>query len=351
MTEKVRVRARPGRLATAVTGALVLGAALGCATAANGVTTPDRGAVSALQPSSQVAGPTSSPAATTTSPATRAAPTAAADNVGGAPWGRAIPATPALDPKSAAMIRTVVAEGIAANLDEFSTPIYTTGAGTKTYAVECTKPWGRCDLEQQRIPIPSGARPSSGSDGAMVVLDPNHGVAYDFWQARRTTGGWAASWGTRAALGRVSDDGATGAGLFLLWGVVRTAEIQARSIPHALTFSTANACSRGFRYPAIKTDGVSSRSDCLPLGARLQLDPKVDVDALPGITPGERAVAKALQRYGAYARDTGAEGLAFAFQRGGSDGVYTAAGLPWDYYDMPHIPWSKLRVLRAWDGR
>jgi hypothetical protein len=25
--------------------------------------------------------------------------------------------------------------------------------------------------------------------------------------------------------------------------------------------------------------------------------------------------------------------------------VYTQAGLAWDYYGMPHIPWDRLRVL------
>ncbi len=44
----------------------------------------------------------------------------------------------------------------------------------------------------------------------------------------------------------------------------------------------------GFRPPALKTDGDSRRADCLPEGARLQLDPALDLGSLPGLTPGER---------------------------------------------------------------
>ena len=41
-------------------------------------------------------------------------------------------------------------------------------------------------------------------------------------------------------------------------------------------------CAGVFRAPAIKTDGDSTRPDCLPDGARLQLDPAIDVSKIAG---------------------------------------------------------------------
>jgi hypothetical protein len=132
-----------------------------------------------------------------------------------------------------------------------------------------------------------------------------------------------------------------------LAGVIRTFEMRDLHIPHALSIATDNSCSDKFRYPATKTDGKSSRSDCIPEGARLQLDPSIDVDTLPGITPGERAVARAMQTYGAINRDNCASNICVAFESPTGDAdPYPAAGFDGDYYTMPHIPWSRLRVLR-----
>jgi hypothetical protein len=187
----------------------------------------------------------------------------------------------------------------------------------------------------------------------MIVVDWSRHEGYEFWQARRDRAGWIASWGEVVDLdGDGTGTGATGARVPTLAGVVRTYEIERGRIDHALVFSSDNACRTVYRHPASKTDGTSDRSDCIPQGARVQLDPSIDVDAIPGLTFGERAVARALQVYGAYCRDSGGARMAFIFQdpAGGPD-PYPQAGLAHDYDHMPHIPWSKLRVLRRWDGR
>jgi hypothetical protein len=44
--------------------------------------------------------------------------------------------------------------------------------------------------------------------------------------------------------------------------------------------------------------------------------------------------------------------MAFIFENPiGEQDPYPAAGLRWDYDNMPHIPWHRLRVLQRWDGR
>jgi hypothetical protein len=30
--------------------------------------------------------------------------------------------------------------------------------------------------------------------------------------------------------------------------------------------------------------------------------------------------------------------------------TYTRAGLSWDYYGMPRVPWKRMRVLTTWQG-
>ena len=270
-------------------------------------------------------------------------------------WNVPIPAGPELDRESDAMVaRLARTNGAYALLYEFGTPIYEAGQGDRKVSVTCTKPWGRCDLEDGPVRMPAGADPNAGSDGAMVVVDRVSRTVCDFWQARRVAGEWLTSWGTCASLdgdGRGPSGGATGAGVNLLAGVVRTDEIRAGRIDHALSFATDNACVGAHRYPATKSDGSSHRRDCIPQGARVQLDPRIDVEAIPGITPGEIAVARGLKEYGAYARDNAAAPMAFAFEKPTSGGdPYPAAGFRWDYYDMPHIPWDRLRVLRTWDG-
>ena len=96
--------------------------------------------------------------------------------------------------------------------------------------------------------------------------------------------------------------------------MIRVAEIRAGEIPHALAVESDTACAGTSWAPALKTDGESDRADCIPEGARLQLDPTIDVAAIPDITPGEVAVARALQSYGGYLIDRADTSLAIAFE-------------------------------------
>lgn len=277
------------------------------------------------------------------------------------PWNTPIPEDPVLAPTSEEMVGALTQDGGAtALLQEFGVPVYVADADTPEVDVTCTRDWGDCPVEAAPVRIPEDAEPSSGSDGALVVVDLVAGRSYDFWQAEPSgDGDWTVSWGTWASLdgngvgGESGGEGggASGAGINLLAGVVRTEEIAAGRIDHALAFASDLSCPGEYRYPATKTDGHAETRPCVPQGARVQLDPSIDVEAIPGITPGEVAVARALQTHGAYLRDSAQTSMAFAFERPeDGDTTYEDAGFPWDFYDMPHIPWTELRVLRQWDG-
>jgi hypothetical protein len=267
-----------------------------------------------------------------------------------AAWNVPIPTGAVLDPNSSALAAHL-ASSVVADLYEYGIPVFDADASTPRYTVTCTKPWGVCPLSQQPVPVPPGAQPSSGSDSAMAVIDWSEGRVFEFWQARAVGGGWQSSWGAVVSLDGDGTGGATGSGDSVIAGLVRTSELAAGQINHALTFSSDNTCASSIRYPAIKTDGSSTASDCIPEGARVRLDPSVNLDLIPGITPAERAIGHALQTYGAFVRDTGGAPMAIIFQDpAGGPNPYPASGLTEDYASFPHLPWNALQVLRSWNG-
>lgn len=274
------------------------------------------------------------------------------------PFNAAIPANPILDPESDRMVE-VLRERVVANLYQFGIGVEEVDESTAAVVVDCTKPWGTCLLDGERQRIPSDARPAPGSDGTLVVIDWSERRTVELWQAvQRPDGSWSTSWGTTTPI-----DGTgiptvfgNGAGVSHLAGVVRVDEIADGNIDHALAFSSSYTCGDDYRYPATKTDGESPRRDCIPEGARIQLDPSIDLDEFD-FTSAEYAIARAFQTYGAYAIDTGGTAMALNFEIA-DDAIslrdpgtaYVAAGLTADYFLLDAIPWQHLRVLNAWDG-
>ncbi len=267
-------------------------------------------------------------------------------------WRSQVPADAAIDANSDAMVARMSRDNaMYANLAEFGIPIYQATPDTPRYSVNCiVTDWGACPFDGYQVPVPPGARPQSGSDGAMVVIDEPAGEVYEFWQATRQGDMWAASWGAvNDFYGSGWGGASTGSGASRLAGIVQVAEIAQGHIPHALAVQTDTICAGEFRAPALKTDGQSSRSDCVPEGARIRLDPAVDVASLD-VTSGARTVARALQTYGAYVIDGGGAPLSLSFELDTASpdsigNVYRQAGFRWDYDDMPGIPYDRLQVL------
>ncbi|OLO99700.1 hypothetical protein BVU76_24235 [Mycolicibacterium porcinum] len=270
------------------------------------------------------------------------------------PFRTPIPTDAEVDPHSAAMISAVDwDESANVSAIEFGIPIYHVDENTPRYSVPCIiSEWGPCPFDGLEVPIPYDAWPQYGSDSAMVTVDQENRKIYEFWRASYENGSWTTQFAAVNSLDGSGWGGAsTGSGASRLAGVVRVAEIAQGWIPHALAMQSNNVCAKVFRPPALKTDGQSTKPGCLPEGARLQLDPSVDIDSL-GLTPAERMVAEALQRYGAYIMDVSGSPLSISFERddtaarGTVGPTYGAAGLKWDYDGMTNIPWKKLRVLK-----
>jgi hypothetical protein len=278
-----------------------------------------------------------------------------------------IPTNPVLAANSATWSGYLAAGGTkhVANLVEYGVTLIPASAVTSStprYSVKMTQKWGPNPFGSNTVPLPRGTKIPPGSDGHVAVLDPVSGNAYGIWQAKYNSksGTWSGSWGGITPLNGNGVDkvgSATGSGIARYAGVITAAEMGAAvaantGINHALVFSTDIAAS-SFVGPAIKSDGVNLAGVAKPIpeGYRIQLDPSVNVDAIPGITLAERVIAKTLQTYGAYVIDNGGARMAFLFEMipGSTSSkpgaAWSSAGLLWDYYDLAKIPWSKLRVL------
>ncbi len=268
-------------------------------------------------------------------------------------WYSKIPPDAKVDPNSQAMIAWATRDGnLHANLVEFGIPIYRADSSSPRYRVDCReKAWGPCPFADLEVPIPDGARPHSGSDGAMVVVDEQQGKVYEFWRMERDGDTWSTAFGAVNEFDGSGWGGAsTGSGASRLAGVVRISDIERGRISHALALQSDNVCAGGFRPPAVKTDGKSDRPDCIPEGARLRLDPSLDLNALD-LAPGVLAVATAMQIYGGYVMDVGAAPLSVSFEldtqapEGSVGESYVEAGFRWDYDGMDGVPWDRLQVL------
>jgi hypothetical protein len=173
---------------------------------------------------------------------------------------------------------------------------------------------------QGSVRIPTSAQPDSAGDASMAVIDPTRTKVAEFIGMR-----WTSS--TRidadvAVINNLTDQGvypsyhgARAYGGSAIAGLIRKDELAAGVIPHALAVavdpSSLNRNAPGgntFVWPANSSDGGNGSgygSDGnLYMGSLLTIPRSVNVDAL-GLSAQARAVAHALQDYGAYIVDRG----------------------------------------------
>ncbi|MDX1569381.1 MAG: hypothetical protein R3200_02785 [Xanthomonadales bacterium] len=244
-------------------------------------------------------------------------------------WNQPIGADPAIASDSAILVQSLEASGsIALQVGQYSAPVFFADPTTPRFDVELA-----CGIEADLgvvrmldVPIPPWAVPSDDVDGSanpvpptacgfdsdqdnhMVVLDLTRRCEFDLFQARLVDGKWIAS-----VANNLSIDGAgvypggvssRGSGFPFLGGVIWPDELATGEITHALAFSYPCTKAGGPVPPATFSDGVTEDPSAIPIGARVQLDPALDLDTL-ALQPYERTVAKALQVYGMVLVDTG----------------------------------------------
>ncbi|HHT9112669.1 MAG: carboxypeptidase regulatory-like domain-containing protein [Planctomycetes bacterium] len=291
------------------------------------------------------------------------------------PFVKEIESNPEIDPNSDAMVEGLVSQaaiGFVIAQKQWTVPVFYADESTPRYDVtlKCGKEWELGVTQLKNVPIPDWAEPSDdnhegeinpdgcgGSDNgpdegdfAMAVIDTATRCEYDFWQAKKTKGKWAASWANSISIDSDSifEKGLScrGSGFALLNGLIWPDELKAGRIDHAIAFSYDLTRAGGPVSPATDSDGTSKGSDTMPEGARVQLDPTLDLDSL-GLTDYEKTIAKALQEYGMILVDDGG-GMAFyvVHPLSAKNNPYEGILPDKDYASLENIPVDKFRVLK-----
>ena len=292
------------------------------------------------------------------------------------PLNQKLPADVELEPESSRYV-TALTQGTEAMLvqyRQYSAPVYFSDSTTSRTDVllHCGQTWERGVNVLKNVPIPSFAEPSNDIDGAdnpiiagqcgenssqdnnMVIIDLQNRCEYDLWQARKETGRWAASWGNAISIDSmgVFDTGlsARGSGFAFLAGVIWPHELASGVINHALLFALPVGLVKGGGpvAPATETDGESTNPDAIPEGARLRLDPTLDLNTL-NLTPAALTIARAMQDYGMFLTDRGGSPylVLYAVDPRSVQGNPYAGYLPdQDFPPIDGIPLDRLQLVK-----
>ena len=288
-------------------------------------------------------------------------------------WNEQLSAASPLDPNSAALVQSLAAEvqrEHTANIGPWigassgSTPLYRVPRGQPRLRVHLDSPNSRGGKALQRafasVPIPRGAKAAVPPDRHMTIWQPSTDRLWEFFGARHLSDGWHAEWG--GAIRRVSKSpgyytgsawpgatrnwGATASSLPVIGGTMLLDELKAGRIDHALAINLPAPRAGVFAWPAQRTDGTGPLT-ALPEGARLRLDPTLDLRALhlPKLT---RMIARAAQRYGLVVRDQTHHAISLFGENPSQFG-----GSPYARYFrgrnpqqlLANFPWDRLQVL------
>ena len=229
-------------------------------------------------------------------------------------WNTPIPDDAAVHPDSASMLARIDGD-LSSDVTQNSYPLYVVDDTTPTATVHVSNYFSYYENfgvnpdgdrvgagfapSIDGVPVPAGATNGSGSDAQILFWNPETGSEWAFWQF--TNGGsYGATNGYRydTSLGSGRTEGSgRGAGVTKLGGLVTAEEAEVFGhVAHAVAFAYQRPTPQ-FVYPATKSDGGGTIGQDIPEGARIQLDPSIDLDAL-GLSPTARAIAEALQTYG-----------------------------------------------------
>lgn len=218
----------------------------------------------------------------------------------------------------------------------------------------------------KQVPIPAGAIPAAGTDSTLTLYDPTTDQLWEFWVLRKQAKNpnkWEACWGGR--IDNVSKSpgffdspyGASASGLVTTGSMVTLKEAASGKIEHAMALNLIETGHHSrIWYPANRSDGNSSNPNAIPEGARLRLDPSVNVDALQ-MTPLAKAIAKAAQKHGFIVVDT-AHAVAVIAESGQAQQAKTGKD-PWgpilggvpNYKQLEGFPWDKVQVIQQEYGK
>ena len=276
------------------------------------------------------------------------------------PWNTPIQAGAAVDANSTAMIATIAASSngkLRSDPTQYAYPIYFADASTPRTTMICTgyvwtihedgKRTSASNRQMIDVPIPTEATPSAGTDGQILVIDMETGDEYDIWRFAQPNGCENMTKYNKGMYRTAVEPNyrSRGAGVPYMTGLIRPWEIAQGRINHALAFMYPMTRSTRCVWPASKTDGKTDQKDAIPQGARIQLDPTLDVNQIPGLDRTGRIIARALQEYGAYLIDTSGANKLIP-----EDELTANWGTSLTATTVSAIPIDRLRVLQLPEG-
>ena len=159
------------------------------------------------------------------------------------------------------------------------------------------------------FPIPLDAPIEQGGDGHVIVVDKDHKMLYELYNANVKSGHWEASSGAKFNLRSDSlrPDGFTSAdaaGLPIFAGLVRYDEISKGVINHAIRFTLARGNTLAAHiFPARHEGNGSGKVHfALPFGARIRLKASFNISSY---STRNKVILTALKKYGIILADIG----------------------------------------------
>ncbi|MCK5780557.1 MAG: hypothetical protein KAH04_06025 [Psychrilyobacter sp.] len=206
-----------------------------------------------------------------------------------------------------------------ANMGEWSIPVYyvdSLSENPQNIEVSSHSSWGK----EIKAPIPSYAKPSTGLDAHLAIVDKKRQKVWGFYDFQGQYPNYSSGNACETDLtgNGVIEGGSREAGTPIIAGLIRPEEVRAGKIEHALAFSfDARDGYEEFILPATQgTDNDSTNSlKAMPMGTRLQLKPDIDISKYP---KGAKIVLEALKKYGMYLVDENdSKSMSLYFQSNG----------------------------------
>lgn len=258
-------------------------------------------------------------------------------------------ATGAVDPNSAAMVAGLSGEQFQMSTGMWTVPVYYADASTPRHNVPITAGWTEFN-SLPNVPVPANAKPDPSEDAHLTIIDRSKGCVYDFWGASGSGGNLSAKLGNAMPTDSTGVDpgglGARASGFSGAAGLITYDDMKRGSIDHALVFAYPKTRSGGPVAPATKSDGQTGGDDAIPQGARLRLDPSINLGSL-GLNRYELMIARAMQQYGMILGDTSGGFTIYAQHPQSVPGGSYGGLLPDNtWVDLSKIPTSKLQVMK-----
>lgn len=155
-------------------------------------------------------------------------------------------------------------------------------------------------------PIPANPKKEAGSDHHILIVDKDSCKLYELYDVRKNGSLWLAGSGAIWNLNSnaLRHDGwtsADAAGLPILPGLIRYAEVTSGVINHAIRF-TASDTRKAHIYPARHDASDSTDPNLPPMGLRVRLKASFNIS---GFSPKNRVILTAMKKYGMILADNG----------------------------------------------